>query len=89
MGWRPPKMEELTSLVDLAAPADPMLPVGHPFIGITSGTDFWAATTHREFLTFAYHMDFDNTTIGAHVKTDSGLFSFWCVRGGDTYDGGH
>ena len=85
-GWRPPKIEELRSLMDPAA-ADPMLPAGHPFIGITSDTDFWSATSRRAIiLPSAYFETFEGPLSSAVKATQ--LHS-WCVRGGDGYDGGH
>ena len=82
MGWRPPKYEELQSLVDLAAPADPMLPVGHPFIGITSDTVFWSMTAldtspGNIAPNLAYVETFNGITI-VRTKGDF-LASIWCA----------
>ena len=85
-GWRPPKIEELASLVDVEAPADPMLPVGHPFMGITSDADFWSSSTFFGDPLRAYYERFDG---GLGVTGKTGAFHFWCVRGGHGYDGGH
>ena len=85
-GWRPPKVEELQSLVDLSVPADPRLPVGHPFIGITTDTDFWSATT--SYLTPA--KAFVVPLTGGLSTPDKGdPYDNWCVRGASGHDGGH
>jgi hypothetical protein len=85
-GWRLPNVQELTSLVDPSVPFPGLaLPPGHPFIGIDTNENYWAANLGPENAsppTKASVVTFNGTpgevtaqlnfTVTAHV---------WCVRG--------
>ena len=85
-GWRPAHIEELHSLVDLDAPADPLLPVGHPFLGVTSDTDFWAITMTLNSDLQALINPFNGEVI-QHPRANAKGY-IWCVRGEKGYAGG-
>ncbi len=78
-GWRLSSVHELTTLIDMAIPAnDIRLPAGHPFLNI--GNDFyWTATTWAEDTNRAWVVRF----LGGGVPTDDKAMArpFWCVRG--------
>jgi hypothetical protein len=61
----------------------PTLPPGHPFLNIQSNV-YWSATTHAEFPTTAWNMNFSSGFVGFDSKTFSVLV--WCVRGGMNAD---
>jgi hypothetical protein len=92
LGWRPPAIEELLSLM---APLQPdKLPAGHPFdLGPERRSiprTFWAMSTNNvqpANNNFAFYANFEP---GGSFSSDpkiSGLHRFWCVRGGRGYDG--
>ena len=82
-GWRLPTIEELASLVDTSS-ANPALPAGHPFTGVTTGT-YWSATSNAGTNSFKWVVSFDNGGLSAIDKTAT--FLAWCVRGGQGVDG--
>ena len=86
LGWRPPKIEELHSLVDLEASTDPKLPPGHPFLGITADSDFWSTTPDFGNQNQAFAEKFDGTNV-AIPKFD--FIFFLCVRGANGHVIGH
>ena len=83
-GWRLPSMPELASLVDpsVASPG-PVLPPGHPFSNVQSGTylTFWSATMIAGF-PGPWIVRFTDGRV-----YDEGLSErAWCVRGGMNAD---
>ena len=83
MGWHLPTIEQLSSLVDAEAGADPALPSGHPFIGIPDDyAVYWAATPdvrRDEPTRHAWAVVFD--TGGIHNEDVTEKYHYWCVRG--------
>jgi len=79
-GWRLPTIQELASVQDPSQSSNPILPAGHPFVGVQPVT-YWSATTWAVDPTFAWDLSF---AVGGNanffVKTFS--LSAWCVRGG-------
>jgi hypothetical protein len=93
LGWRPPTLEEMLSLMDPLQNETGKLPPGHPFdLGPTRGItrDFWTLSTaivQPANNTFAYVASFEP---GGSFFSDpkiSAAHRFWCVRGGHGYDG--
>jgi hypothetical protein len=91
-GWRPPTIEELTSLVDPTAGVAPFLPLGHPFNVLN--TFYWSATTSTNPSSQAKARAWTLfTTTGAisegnkDSSAPSATFPVWCVRGGHGHDG--
>lgn len=85
LGWRLPTFYELASLVDPAVAsnlANPALPPGHPFQGI-SGSAYWTSTTHALNADFAWHVNFGLRDLSVSAKQSALLF-VWCVRGGNS-----
>jgi hypothetical protein len=78
-GWPLPSAAELFSLVDPTQPDG--LPAGNPFKG-ASGGPFWTATSSAEFPKEAVIIGFPGVTVGIDTKTISGIYTWWCVRGG-------
>jgi len=84
-GSRLPKQRELISLIDHSVPSPgPFLPAGHPFQKVVSAF-YWSATENVSSPMGFWHV---------HLKRDAGskpskgrIFSAWCVRGGQAYDG--
>ena len=81
-GWRLPTTAELTSLADPTATSAPILPAGHPFIGVGTGgyVTEWIPDS-----TFANPIDeirylFVSFSSGVNVS-NTGSGSAWCVRG--------
>jgi hypothetical protein len=84
LGWRLPTIEELQSLVDRSQ-SNPALPVGHPFINVSTTKSYWSSTTDVIQPTAAHTVYFpDGTSIGA-PKTSFNP-EVWCVRGGQGLD---
>jgi hypothetical protein len=91
-GWRLPTIQELTSLVDLAAAGGskviPTLPSGHPFTNVPSG-ETWSATTGSTNSATAWLLVFYNgfgylDNMGPFGKSNT--LNVWCVRGGQGVD---
>lgn len=83
MGWRTPTLEELTSLIDPAAPEPgAKLPPGHPFnVGTTN---YWSSTTTADDADVAW---FVRLAIGeALTALKVAPFRAWCVRGSHGHD---
>ncbi len=93
LGWRPPTIEEVLSLMDPLQNLTGKLPVGHPFdLGESRITprQFWTMTSaavQPPNNDFAYVANFEpGGSLFADIKI-SELHRFWCVRGGHGYDG--
>ena len=93
LGWRPPTIEELLSLMDPTKNLTGKLPDGHPFdLGESRGDTrtFWtmsSAAVQPANNDFAYVANFEP---GGSLFPDnkiSATHRFWCVRGGHGYDG--
>jgi hypothetical protein len=92
LGWRPPAIEEVLSLMD-PLQAD-KLPAQHPFDLGPSVRDvprsFWTMSSDNvqpANNSFAFYANFEP---GGSFNSDdkiSGLHRFWCVRSGHGYDG--
>ena len=83
-GWRPPTIEELSSLVDLSVSGSPRLSGGHPFLNVQSGY-YWSATTLTGTTSVAWFVNFNGGYASTEYKTSTNYV--WCVRGGHGYDG--
>jgi hypothetical protein len=83
-GWRPPTLDELSSLVyeRPITQSEPELPTGHPFINVQNGY-YWTTTT-RGNEEGAYGLSFIGQEDGV-VKFESQehLYYVWPVRGGN------
>jgi hypothetical protein len=86
-GWRLPTVQELASLIDPSVPnPGPILPAGHPFSNVRSGTfdEYWSVTTDPLSRDFAWTLSFRD---GVMTLSDRfGLSFVWCVRGGQGVD---
>lgn len=82
MGWRPPTMEELTSLID-PAQRGPALPSGHPFANVNLGFH-WSSTTLATNNNLAWGVSFYDGRVS--ILDKSTRYFFWCVRGGQGHD---
>jgi hypothetical protein len=83
-GWRLPTIEELASLLDPNATSTPLLPAGHPFIGVQVNL-YWSATTSASsgVLDDALGVDFSGGKFVTDVGPKRTQNNFvWCVRGG-------
>lgn len=83
-GWRPPAVEELTSLLDPTRidEINTALPVRHPFINVQPDR-YWSATTgFSSDPNQAMFVSFKNGEVGNDRKVDGHLV--WCVRGGQS-----
>jgi len=82
--WRIPNIRELHSLLDYGSDS-PMLPEGHPFIGITLGAALWSSTTANSDPTLAYTLDLDNGHVVANPKIGKAgcMFLSWLFCGSD------
>ena len=84
-GWRLPTIPELASLIDPNVPAPgPMLPAGHPFVGVQSlASDYyWSSTPWSNGI--AWVTGFEDGAVVFATKTE--LRFLWCVRGGHSTD---
>jgi hypothetical protein len=80
-GWRMPLQEELESLADPTR-SSPALPAGHPFANISTGIEYWSASTVESNAALAYVTGFA-IAIGLNgVSSKSDPHPLWCVRGG-------
>ncbi|MGH2436395.1 MAG: DUF1566 domain-containing protein [bacterium] len=93
LGWRPPTIEEVLSLMDPLQNLTGKLPEGHPFdLGDsrTSPRQFWTMTSaavQPANNDRAYVANFEpGGSFFSDIKI-SELHRFWCVRGGHGYDG--
>ncbi len=78
-GWRFPKVEELSSLLD-PVQINPALPNGHPFSNVQSGV-YWAPIDLDLPSLASWHgVSFSDGSIQS-VGTSEQHF-LWCVRGG-------
>jgi Protein of unknown function (DUF1566) len=92
LGWRPPTLEEILSLMDPLQNFTGKLPQGHPFnLGDErTSRQFWTMTSavvQPPDNTFAYVANFEP---GGSFFADNKIsvtHRFWCVRGGHGYDG--
>jgi hypothetical protein len=84
LGWRPPTMPELTSLLDRSQ-SFPPLPVGHPFDITGLSRDVWTAST-LPGSNEAFTQDMRNDGfLGNAPKTTE--LNVWCVRAGGGVEG--
>lgn len=79
--WRVPNVRELFSLIDFSqrpSYTDPMLPAGHPFVGVQR-TEYWTSTS-TGLLGPGFYVSF----VGGYVDVDAKMHSHrvWAVRGG-------
>jgi hypothetical protein len=79
--WRLPNVRELQSLVDYGGYTPSILPAGHPFTNVKSGT-YWSSTiwAHPTITTNAWLVSFTDGNVNYSSK--SNLNYVWCVRGG-------
>ncbi len=84
-GWVLPMKNQLASLFDPNNPdGNPDLPLGHPFLTVQSSS-YWSATTDANNPSSARIVGIDGGLVFAGSKTQT--FFFWCVRGGQSFDG--
>ena len=78
-GWRFPKVEELSSLLD-PVQINPALPNGHPFSNVQSDV-YWAPTDldHASIAKW-YGVSFSDNSVQSVGFGDQHFL--WCVRGG-------
>ena len=80
-GWRMPSLNEMSSLLDFSVPAPgPVLPPGHPFVGVNAGA-YWTATTDGLSSQNAWDVFMNNGQIA--VTNKDGHLHVWCVRSPD------
>ena len=79
-GWRLPTGWELMSLSD-PSQDNPSLPVGHPFIGISTTDGYWSSTSDADDPTRALLERFGTGGGGIILQTKTDLARRWCVRG--------
>jgi hypothetical protein len=85
MGWRPPTIEELTSLIDPSVEEpSAKLPPGHPFDAGT--TNYWSSTTAPDDATAAWFVRLASGDANTGDKTEDQFVLAWCVRGGHGHD---
>jgi len=85
MGWRVPKIDELSTLVAIAPRSvahDGQLPAGHPFLGVSGR--YWSITPSL-IANEAYVVDFSDGSQPVQSIPTGGIQSpgagAWCVRG--------
>jgi len=83
-GWRPPTIEELTSLIDPLVEAGAKLPPGHPFDAGT--TNYWSSTTAPDDPATAWFVRLASGDANTGDKTAGQNVLAWCVRGGHGHD---
>lgn len=75
-GWRLPALNEMTSLMDFSVPPPgPLLPPGHPFVNVASGT-YWTATTDGG--PNAWYVFMNGPQV--NMTTKVARLHVWCVR---------
>jgi len=77
-GWRLPRVEELTSLIDLTQ-QNPALPAGHPFQGVNNEA-YWTSTPDDLDSNALYTVHLGTGLVTTVAK--SAQRGYWCVRGG-------
>jgi hypothetical protein len=77
-GWRPPTVEELSSLVD-PSQTDPALPAGHSFTNVQASY-YWSSTTFAVNPDSAWVVDFGYGYVSSNDKYSG--FYVRCVRAG-------
>jgi hypothetical protein len=89
-GFHLPLMPQLSSLVDsdsmLCLSGGPCLPDGHPFLNVQSDR-YWSATTNASSPVLAHNVDFTDGNLGSASNKTTFKFNWWCVRGGQSFDG--
>jgi hypothetical protein len=86
LGWRPPTMPEITSLLDRTQTSPP-LPPGHPFDVSGLTRDVWTASAVPGVdPSQAFTQDMRNDGFLGNTTTDTEL-NYWCVRGGTGVEG--
>jgi hypothetical protein len=83
MGWRLPTTEEFTSLADASGPG-PVLPAGHPFT--FTPWDYWTSSTLDGSPSVAIVVNPVDFSM-KFTEGKDGSNGFWCVRGGQGFDG--
>ena len=82
LGWRLPKIQDLTSLFDSSSFG--FLPSGHPFANVPFVA--WSATTSANSALAAWVTVIADGVVSAGNKNDSTHVWSWCVRGGNGVD---
>jgi hypothetical protein len=77
-GWRLPSVAELASLIDPSL-APPFVPAG-VFTGVLQA-GYWSASVDADNPTRAWFVSFFQAQADTNVKTATGTFHAWCVRG--------
>ncbi len=77
--WRLPSAREMLSLVDYGQFA-PALPVGHPFTGIQTWTDYWTSTTLSYHSGVAVPVDINDGRVSIGGLSKSHARYVWPVR---------
>jgi len=84
-GWHLPTVEELSTLVDVTAPASLKLPYGHPFQSAIAG-GYWTTTRSHGDSGIYFFVDFAGGTngVGPYIwfgSDSESTYRAWCVRG--------
>ena len=85
MGWRPPAIWELATLVDGTRVYDdenPALPEGHPFTLSPNYHSFWSSTVDPVDADRAMVLEINTGATLPLLKSSEGTMGMWCVRGG-------
>jgi hypothetical protein len=86
-GWRPPRIEELASLMDPSQIPGPTLPSGYSdFFNNVQSAGYWSLSTYAPLTPYAWVGSFFSGHVIAAIK-GTALYYVWCVRGGQGYDG--
>ena len=81
-GWRSPTVAEFSTLVDPAMSTTPMLPAGHPFLGLPSDPLYWSSTTSEANPLNAFFVRFKIGVPNVELGPKTAPLMSWCVRGG-------
>lgn len=87
-GWRIPGVEELSSLIDMSAAGNPMLPSGHPFVSVQTGAGeyYWTDTTASAAvdggLSLIYGVNMGNGDVDIYANLGTPSTYTWPVWGG-------
>lgn len=79
-GWRLPSLYELMTLVDSSVSSGPMLPAGHPFIGLQATDSFWTTSIASQGNDYAVGVRIGTSVLTAYPKVSYAARP-WCVRG--------